>query len=157
MEDIQQILQENALLKAKILLKDEQILLKQEELNRKQERILYLERQLFGRRSEKRLPDYCEAQLSLFDSEQGMATLEQETPEMKSLVDDIMHKAEKRRNASKEKSTTRKRSYKIPENIERRETVVEPQNVDINTMIRIGQDINERLMIEPSKFWVERV
>lgn len=56
MEDIQQILQENALLKAKILLKDEQILLKQEELNRKQERILYLERQLFGRRSEKRLP-----------------------------------------------------------------------------------------------------
>ncbi len=32
MEDIQQILQENALLKAQILLKDEQILLKQEEL-----------------------------------------------------------------------------------------------------------------------------
>lgn len=131
--------------------------MKQEELNRKQERILYPERQLFGRRSEKRLPDYCEAQLSLFDSEQGMSTLEQETPEMKSLVDDIMHKAEKRRNASKEKSTTGKRSYKIPENIERRETVVEPQNIDINTMIGIGQDINERLMIEPSKFWVERI
>jgi len=64
MGDIQQILQENALLKQQNLLKDEQILLKQEELNRKQERILYLERQLFGRRSEKRLPDYCEAQLS---------------------------------------------------------------------------------------------
>ena len=104
MEDIQQILQENALLKATILLKDEQILVKveqillkdeqlllnQEELKRKQERILYLERQLFGRRSEKRLPDYCEAQLSLFNSEQGMKTLELETPEMKSLVDDIM-------------------------------------------------------------------
>jgi transposase len=171
MEDIQQILQENALLKAQILLKDEQILLKveellrkddqillkEEELKRKQERILYLERQLFGRRSEKRLPDYCEAQLSLFDSEQGMTILELETPEMKSLVDEIMHKAEKRRNAPKEKSTTKKRSYKVPENIERRETVVEPQNVDVNTMIKIGQDVNERLMIEPSKFWVERI
>lgn len=82
MGDIQQILQDNALLKAtillkdeQILLKDEQILLKDEELKRKQERILYLERQLFGRRSEKRLPDYMEAQLSLFDSEQGMKTL----------------------------------------------------------------------------------
>lgn len=171
MGDIQQILQENALLKVQILLKDEQILskdeqillkdeqilLKEEELKRKQERILYLERQLFGRRSEKRLPDYCEAQLSLFDSEQGMKTLELETPEMKSLVDEIMHKAEKRRNASKEKSTTKKRSYKVPQNIERRETVVNPENVDINTMIRIGQDVNERLMIEPSKFWVERI
>ena len=171
MGDIQHILQENAWLKAQILSKDEQILLKdeqihikeeqlhlkEEELKRKQERILYLERQLFGRRSEKRLPDYCEAQLSLFDSEQGMKTLEGETPEMKSLVDDIMHKAEKRRNASKEKSTTKKRSYKVPQNIERRETIVNPENVDINTMVRIGQDVNERLMIEPSKFWVERI
>ena len=46
MGDIQQILQDNALLKAtillkdeQILLKDEQILLKDEELKRKQERI----------------------------------------------------------------------------------------------------------------------
>ncbi len=167
---MQQILQENASLRAQILLKEEQIslkdkhillieeqiLLKEEELKRKQERILYLERQLFGRRSEKQLPDYSNAQLSLFDSEQGMPTLDCETPEMKSLVDDIMHKAEIRRNASKEKSTTQKRSYKVPENIERRETVIEPENVDVNTMIKIGQDVTERLMIDPSKFWVER-
>lgn len=171
MEQVQQILQENAFLKAQILLKDEQIhqkdeqillkdeqiLLKEEELKRKQERILYLERQLFGRRSEKQLPDYSEAQLSLFDAEQGFKSLELETPQMKSLVDEIMHKAEKRRTALKVKSTTQKRSYKVPDNIERRETVVEPVNVDVNTMIKIGQDVNERLMIEPSKFWVERI
>ena len=96
MENIQQILQENALLKAQILikekellLKDEQILVKEEELLRKNERILYLERQLFGRRSEKSLPDYPQAQLSLFDSEQGLATLEQETPGMTTLIEDI--------------------------------------------------------------------
>ena len=169
--DTQQILHENALLKAQLLSKDEQLLSKdeqillkeeqllslEEQLLRKQERILYLERQLFGRRSEKRLPDYCEAQLSLFDSEQGLKTMEAETPEMKSLVDDIMHNAEKRRNASKEKSISQKRSYKVPQNIERRETVINPEHVDITTMIRIGQDVNERLMIEPSRFWVERI
>ncbi len=58
MDNIQEILQENARLKAQILLKDEQILLKDEQillnkeaLLRKNERILYLERQLFCRRS----------------------------------------------------------------------------------------------------------
>jgi transposase len=149
MEDIQQILQENALLKA-------QILLKEDELLRKNERILYLERQLFGRRSEKTLPDYCEAQLFLFDSEQGMATLEQETPGMTALIDDIKQKADQRRNAPKKKSTPEKRTYKLPANLERRETVIEPENVGEHTLIKIGEDVSERLMLDPSKFWVER-
>jgi len=156
MGDIQQIIQENALLKAQILLKEAQILLKDEELVRKNERILYLERQLFGRRSEKKLPDYCEAQLSLFDSEQGMATLEQETPGMTALIEDIKHKAEQRHNSSKHKPTIKKRSYKLPSDIERRETVLEPANIDTNTLIKIGEDVSERLMLDPSKFWVER-
>jgi transposase len=170
MEDIQQILQENALLKAQILLrdeqilikeeellrKDEQILIKEEELLRKNERILYLERQLFGRRSEKELPSYNEAQLSLFDSEQGLATLEQESPGMTTLIEDIRQKAAQRYNTSKHKSTIEKRSYKLPADIERRETIIEPANIDTNTLIKIGEDVSERLMLDPSKFWVER-
>jgi len=178
MEDIHQILQENALLRAQILLKeaqillkeeqillkdeqillkDEQILLKEEELKRKQERILYLERQLFGRRSEKKLPDYCEAQLSLFNSEQGLAALEQETPGMTTLIADIKQKAEQRHKSSKQNSTIEKRSYKLPADIERRETILEPANNDSNTLIKIGEDVSERLMLDPSKFWVERL
>ena len=158
-----QILQENASLKAQILqmneqiiLKDQQILLKEEELLRKNERILYLERQLFGRRSEKKLPDYCEAQLSLFDSEQGMAALEQETPGMTTLIEDIKQKAEQRHSASKRKTTAEKRSYKIPANVERIETIIEPTHNDTTTLIKIGEDVSERLMLDPSKFWVER-
>lgn len=146
---IQQLEQENALLKEQIFLKDEQIL-------RKNERILYLERQLFGRRSEKKLPPYNEAQLSLFDAHQGEITLKEETPEMTALVDDIKQKAQERRNNSKKKSTPEKRSYRLPADIERRETVVEPQNMDAATMVKIGEDVSERLMLEPSKFWVER-
>src|SRR5690554_961363 len=149
MEMIQQLEQENALLKMQILLKDEQ-------LQRKNERILYLERQLFGRRSEKRLPNYCDAQLSLFDAEQGKKVLEMETPELISLVEDIKQKAEKRRKTKKELSVTQKRSYKIPADIERRETIIYPENVDNSDLIKIGEDVTERLMIDQAKFWVER-
>jgi transposase len=143
MGDIQQILLENALLK--------------EQLERKNERILYLERQLFGRRSEKRLPEYSQAQLSLFDTEQGMQKLEQETSEMTSLVEEIKHKAEKRGKRQRERSISQKRSYKIPADIERRETIINPENLDSCVMIKIGEDVSERLMLDPSKFWVERV
>jgi transposase len=156
MRNTQQILQENALLKEQILSMAQQMQLKEEELLRKQELILYLQRQLFGRRSEKSLPGYHEAQLSLFDSEQGLATLEQETPGMTTLVEDIKQKAEQRHAASKRKTTTERRTYKIPANIERRETVVEPVNNDTTTLIKIGEDVSERLMLDPSKFWVER-
>lgn len=149
MEDIQKILQENALLK-------EQLIVKEEELARKNERILYLERQLFGRRSEKSLPAYPEAQLSLFDAEQGTPVLEQEASVFLTLVEEIKQKAEQRRNSQKTGSVSQKRSYKIPDHIERRETVIYPENFDTDKMVRIGEDVTERLMLEPSKFWVER-
>jgi len=148
-EDIQKILQENALLKEKLIAKEE-------ELTRKNERILYLERQLYGRRSEKSLPAYPEAQLSLFDAEQGTPVLEEEASVFSTLVEEIKQKAEQRRNAQKAHSVSQKRSYKIPDHIERRETVICPENFDADKMVKIGEDVTERLMLEPSKFWVER-
>ena len=149
MEDIQQILQENVLLK-------DQLRVKEEELKHKNERILYLERQLFGRRSEKRLPDYCGAQLTLFDAEQGTSALEQENSVLRTLVEDIKQKAEQRRNTQKKRSVSEKRSYKIPAHIERRETIIQPENFDAYSLIKIGEDVTERLMLDPAKFWVER-
>ena len=149
MEKIQQLERENMLHK-------EQLILNKEQLQRKNERILYLERQLFGRRSEKKLPQYNQAQLTLFDTAQGMQHLEINTPELTSLVEDIKQKAEKRRNTKKELSITEKRSYKIPADIERRETILNPENVDTSSMIKIGEDVTERLMLDQAKFWVER-
>jgi transposase len=150
MEDIQQLLQEIVLLK-------EQLRLKEEQIERKNERILYLERQLFGRRSEKRLPDYSQAQLTLFDAEQGTPSLEQEASVLTTLIEDIKQKAEQRRNTKKQRSVTQKRSYKLPAHIERRETVIQPERFDARSMTRIGEDVTERLMLDPSKFWVERI
>ena len=164
MEDILQILQENVLLKEQLCFKedqlcfkDEQLRLKEEELKRKNERILYLERQLFGRRSEKQLPDYSQAQLTLFDAEQGAPALELEASVLTTLIEDIKQKAEERRNTKKQRSLTEKRSYKLPDHIERRESVIQPENFDACNMIKIGEDVTEKLMLDSSKFWVERI
>ena len=161
---IYQLEQHISQLKVQLLLKEEQIksneeelLLKEEQLKRKNERILYLERQLFGRRSEKRLPNYPEGQLSLFDAEQGMQVLEMETPELISLAEEIKQKAERRRKTKKQRSVSQKRSYKIPSDIERRETIINPERVDTSDMIKIGDDVTERLMLDQAKFWVERI
>jgi len=143
MEATQQLLQEIALLK--------------EQLERKNERILYLERQLFGRRSEKRLPDYSQAQLTLFDAEQGTPAMEQEASILTTLVEEIKQKAEQRRNAKKQRSVTEKRSYKLPAHIERRETVIQPETFDGCNMTKIGEDVTEKLMLDQAKFWVERI
>ncbi len=53
-------------------------------------------------------------------------------------------------------SVSQKRSYKIPVCIEPRETIINPENIDTCNVTKIGEDVNERLMLEPSKFWVER-
>ena len=157
MKDIQKILQENALLKEQLLLKEEQLSLQETQLARKNERILYLERQLYGRRSEKQLPPIDEAQLSLFDANQGDAVLEEEKTILTTVIEDIEQKAAIRRDKKKQNTTPQKRTYKLPADIERRETILFPDNVDINEMVKIGEDVSERLMLEPSKFWVERI
>jgi transposase len=164
MEDTLQILQENVLLKEQLCFKDdqlrfkdEQLRLKEEELKRKSERILYLERQLFGRRSEKQLPDYSQAQLTLFDADQGTPAMELEASVLTTLVEDIKQKSEERRNTKKQRSVTEKRSYKLPAHIERRETVIQPENFDACSMIKIGEDVTEKLMLDQAKFWVERI
>jgi hypothetical protein len=161
---IYQLEQENLGLKSQLnlkdeqlVLKDEQLALKDEQLERKNERILYLERQLYGRRSEKRLPDSLQGQLSLFDPMQGSPSLEDEKDVLSSLTEEIRSKAEQRRAKVKQKAITGKRSYQIPAHIERRERVVEPANLDLKTMVKIGENVSERLMLEPSKFWVERI
>lgn len=145
MGDRQQLLQEIARLKEQLLVKDEELLVKDEQLARKNERILYLERQLFGRRSEKSLPSYPEAQLSLFDANQGLPALEEEVSVFTTLVEEIRQKAEQRGAAKKANSLSQKRSYKLPAHIERRETVLFPKNFDAETMIKIGEDVTERL------------
>ena len=153
-EQIQQLIEENNRLKSQLKFKEEELERKEEELDRKNERILYLERQLYGRRSEKQLPSYSQAQLSLFDEKQGEGMAEEEAI-LFTLTEEITRKAEQRRAAKKDKAPIH-RTYKIPADIERREVILNPENLT-GDMIKIGEDVSERLMLEPSKFWVERI
>lgn len=136
-------------------LKDEQLKLKDEQLERKTDQILWLQRQLYGRRSEKHLPNSTPGQLSLFDSNHGEPTLEAEK-HLLSLVEDIQNQAKIRRTNRKEKSVKSKRTYRIPDNIERREIIIEPEG-DLTNCVMIGQDITERLMMDSPKFWAEKI
>ncbi|MDR1343725.1 MAG: transposase, partial [Tannerellaceae bacterium] len=82
---------------------------------------------LFGRRSEKHLPDNLPGQLSLFDPMHGSPSLPEEKDLLSSLAEEISRKAEQRRIKAKHKAITGKRSYQIPAHIERRETILEPE------------------------------
>lgn len=163
--EIQQLIEENIRLKSQLEMKDEcirakdeSLKIKDEQLARKNERILYLERQLYGRRSEKRLPDYEDAQLRLFNQWEGEG-LEEEKTVFQSLTDEIIKKGEERRKKAKgnPSSASEKRSYKLPASLERKETIIEPEGFNHETMIKIGEDVSERLMMDPSRFWVERI
>ena len=130
-----------------------------EEKNEEQRlRILYLERQIFGRRSEKTLPKVNEAQYSLMDALFGEETLEAEQG-VRTIVEEIEREGVARRAkaASEKKTTTRKADYQLPAELERRTTVIEPELEDAGEYEKIGTDITERLMMEPSRFYVERI
>lgn len=140
------------LLKAQIVIKDEQ-------LKRKDERILELERQVYGRRSEKQLPRYEQAVPTLFNPEQGEKVLSEEETDAKlvAITVEIKKQAQMRREAHRRTAASEPRTYRLPRNLERKTTVIEPPGVDLSQMIKIGEDVTERLHLVPSKFRVERI
>lgn len=118
-------------------------------------RILYLQRQLYGRRSEKRLPDpETPGQVSLFGDGYGAIFLEGEE-EVVPLVEEIKKKHEKRKTAASQARTPR--TYRLPENLRREEVVIEPQLSNPELYVKIGEDVTETLEVKESEFYVKRV
>lgn len=124
---------------------------------RRRVRILELERQLYGRRSEKKLPSYAQAQLSLFSEQENEALIEEEK-KAAAAIDDIKKEAEKRRKskATPQRASSR-RVYRLPSDMERRTTTLLPEGIHLEDYDIIGTDVCERLQLEPSKFYVERI
>lgn len=135
--------------------------LKDDQLKAKDQLILLLQRQLYGRRSEKQLPSYNEAIPTLFDSLEGEETLaeERDSPNLKSIETQINSEAEERRKRVQlaRKDNSVKRTYKLPLDLRREETVIKPEGVDTTNLIKIGEDISEILMLRKSEFWVKRI
>lgn len=132
----------------------DQIASLQAEKERMSQKLLYFERQQFGRRSEKRI-EIDPAQLRF--SFEGEAEIEEELSDIKTVLEEIQVRTQERR--EKEKSQKRtpspKGSKRLPEHLERRERVIEPEGLNPDDYVRIGEDRQEFLHRSPATFYVE--
>ena len=115
--------------------------------------LLYYKRLFFGRRSEKRMPQHPEGQLFI---PFGQPYIKEETPEIKPIVEEIRIEAHKRR-VKKQENVSRPKRKDIPAGIERRIRVIEPEGINLNEMVKIGEDIREILQYIPGQFYVDRI
>jgi transposase len=112
-------------------------------------RVAWFERQIFGAKSERFIPD-VPGQLPLIfggnSHDAAIAALVEEQQKLKQQV--AAHEREV--NKSKHPGRT-----ELPGHLPRIEEVIEPQE-DLQDMIRIGEDVSEVLEMEVGKLWVRR-
>lgn len=130
------------------------------------DRIKWFERKVFGSMSDKRTEHPAaeagegteEIQMTLFDDEylkayeQAKKAAEESAQEIKKEEQERKQKA-----ATLRKSTPARSKKPRYENLERRETIIDPQDINLEEYICIGEDVKEVLHREPAKFWIEVV
>lgn len=130
---------------------------KDAELERKSRRILELERMVFGRRSEKRLPENASDWTGTLFDEQWAKEGSLAQVEALPIIKEIKQQAGQRRSSRCVSRPSRKgaayASY-VPENIERQVTEIYPKDYDAERMVIIGHDRSEHLCLRPSSFYV---
>ena len=131
----------------------DEIVRQADELVKQAHELLYYKRLFFGRRSEKRMPDSPEGQLFI---PFGSATIEEETPDIKPLVEEIQIESHKRR-IEKKKTVVQPKRQEIPADIERQTRVIEPAGINPEEMIKIGENVREILQYIPGRFYVDRI
>ncbi len=141
----EELLAENVALKAESdALKANQISLKN--------RIAYLERMLYGAKSDKLMSRVPADQPGLFD-ELFKEAMDEKTAQIEQMVEDIKKEAQKRRGKAK-KSPCRPTKYHY-HGLEERITTLMPEGVNIDECDIIGKDITRILRRAPAKIWVE--
>lgn len=130
-----------------------EVMLLRESDRRKSERIAYLERLLYGSKSDKLAAKTAIAnQPGLFD-ELFNEACDERAAQIEQAAREIKAKAEKRRRASKAK-TNRPAKYQYYGLEERRREIL-PRDLDTSLYDKIGQDETRILHREPAKVWVE--
>jgi len=118
----------------------------------KQEELLHsldsLRRQLFGLKSDRQVKRTMAGQLELFGLSAPGALVEQIAEELKEEINE--------RQAKDNKSVRRAKRMLLPEHLERKEVVIDPQG-DLSGYKIIGSDSCEVLVIDPMKMWVKRI
>ena len=122
-----------------------------DELKIKSERIAYLERMLFGQKSDKK-KNTLPPGPGLFDDEFEEAC-EEKAAAIRKAAKEIEDQAQKRRQRAKQEPN-RPAKYRYA-GLEERVTVLLPEDVDMKEYDVIGKDVTRVLHREPAKVWVE--
>ena len=124
----------------------------EEQNRRKDERIAYLERLLYGAKSDRIASKVPENQPMLFD-EFFQEAMDEKASQIEQAAKDIEKAALKRRQAAR-KSPSRPAKYRYS-GLEERTTTLMPEGVDADQYDIIGKDVTRILHREPAKVWVE--
>lgn len=116
------------------------------------ERIAFLERRLFGAKSDRLTYVNPDDQPGLFD-EMFKEAMDEKASQIDKMADDIEKESQKRRKSAKKKSS-RPAKYRYT-GLEERTTTIVPENVNIEEYDIIGKDVSRILHYEKSKVWVE--
>ncbi|MCQ7582440.1 transposase, partial [Salmonella enterica] len=128
----------------------------QEQVIRLKERIAYLERMLYGSKSD-RVPKSAavdDSQPGLFD-EFFKEALDEKTALIEETAKEIEAETKKRRERARKKPS-RPSKYRYS-GLEERTTVIMPDGLDASECDVIGKDVTRILHREPAKVWVEVV
>ena len=116
------------------------------------ERIAFLERRLFGAKSDRLTYVNPDDQPGLFD-EMFKEAMDEKASQIDKMADDIEKESQKRRKSAKKKSS-RPAKYRYT-GLEERTTTIVPENVNIEEYDIIGKDVSRILHYEKAKVWVE--
>ena len=116
------------------------------------ERIAFLERRLFGAKSDRLTYVNPDDQPGLFD-EMFKEAMDEKASQIEKMADDIEKESQKRRKSAK-KNPSRPAKYRYT-GLEERTTTIVPENVNIEEYDIIGKDVSRILHYEKSKVWVE--
>ena len=116
------------------------------------ERLAFLERRLFGAKSDRLTYVNPDDQPGLFD-EMFKEAMDEKASQIDKMADDIEKESQKRRKSAK-KNPSRPAKYRYT-GLEERTTTMMPGNINIEEYDIIGKDVSRILHYEKSKVWVE--
>lgn len=116
------------------------------------ERIAFLERRLFGAKSDRLTYVNPDDQPGLFD-EMFKEAMDEKASQIDKMADDIEKESQKRRKSAKKKPS-RPAKYRYT-GLEERTTTMMPGNINIEEYDIIGKDVSRILHYEKAKVWVE--
>lgn len=115
-------------------------------------RIAYLERMLYGAKSDRLASKVPAGQLGLFD-DLFREAMDEKAGQIRQMAEDMEREAQKRRAAAK-KPPVRPSKYRYA-GLEERTTTLMPEGIDASACDIIGKDITRILRRDPAKLWVE--